>query len=77
MSSLSTNAPHEPLNKVGRPDEKVALFPGSFDPFTIGHASIVRRALALFDRVVVGVGYNINKRALRVARHPFGQRLRI
>ena len=52
MSSHSTNAPHEPRNEVGRPAEKVALFPGSFDPFTIGHASIVRRALTLFDRVV-------------------------
>ena len=43
---------------------KTALFPGSFAPFTIGHASIVHRALQLFDRVVIGVGYNINKRSL-------------
>ncbi|MDO5074553.1 MAG: pantetheine-phosphate adenylyltransferase [Bacteroidales bacterium] len=43
---------------------KIALFPGSFDPFTIGHASIVRRALAMFDRIVIAVGYNINKRSL-------------
>ena len=37
------------------------LFPGSFNPFTIGHADIVKRALALFDRVVVAVGYNEQK----------------
>ena len=39
--------------------EKKAIFAGSFDPFTAGHENIVRRALALFDEVVVGVGYNI------------------
>ena len=37
------------------------LFPGSFDPFTLGHADIVRRALGLFDEVVIGVGYNEQK----------------
>ena len=35
---------------------KTGLFAGTFDPFTIGHASVVRRALQLFDRVVVAVG---------------------
>lgn len=38
-----------------------AIFPGSFDPFTIGHADIVRRALALFDEVIIAIGSNINK----------------
>lgn len=37
------------------------LFPGSFDPFTIGHADLVNRALSLFDEVVVAVGYNEQK----------------
>ena len=37
------------------------LFPGSFDPFTKGHADIVRRALALFGEVVIAVGYNEQK----------------
>lgn len=37
------------------------IFVGSFDPFTIGHDAIVRRALPLFDRVVIGVGYNEHK----------------
>ena len=40
---------------------KTALFPGSFDPFTSGHEAIVRRALALFDKVYVAVGVNTDK----------------
>jgi pantetheine-phosphate adenylyltransferase len=40
---------------------KKAIFPGSFDPFTIGHESIVRRALPLFDQIIIAVGYNTNK----------------
>ena len=41
---------------------KTGVFVGSFDPFTIGHDSIVRRALPLFDRLVIGVvGDNVNK----------------
>jgi pantetheine-phosphate adenylyltransferase len=44
--------------------ERVAVFPGSFDPFTIGHESIVRRALQLFDKIIIGVGYNIEKKTL-------------
>ncbi len=38
------------------------LFPGSFDPFTLGHADLVERALRIFPRVVVAVGYNEHKR---------------
>ena len=41
---------------------KTALFPGSFDPLTLGHEDVVRRAAALFDRVVVGIGVNSNKK---------------
>ncbi len=40
---------------------KTALFTGTFDPFTIGHHSVVKRALPLFDRVVIGVGVNERK----------------
>ena len=39
-----------------------ALFPGSFDPFTAGHLNILKRALTMFDEVVVAVGVNIDKR---------------
>lgn len=38
--------------------KRIALFAGSFDPFTIGHKSIVDRALPLFDEIVIGVGVN-------------------
>ena len=41
---------------------KTALFPGSFDPLTLGHDDVVRRAAALFDRVVVGIGVNADKK---------------
>lgn len=40
------------------------LFVGSFDPFTIGHASIVRRALPLFDHIIIGVGVNERKKSM-------------
>ena len=40
---------------------KKVLFPGSFDPFTRGHADIVGRGLALFDEVIIAVGYNVQK----------------
>ena len=43
---------------------KTAIFPGSFDPFTIGHASIVERGLPLFDQIDIGVGINESKRSL-------------
>lgn len=42
--------------------ERIAVFPGSFDPFTIGHEEIVRRGLKLFDRIVIAVGVNPVKR---------------
>ena len=41
---------------------KTALFPGSFDPFTAGHLNILRRALTMFDSVVVAIGINQDKR---------------
>jgi pantetheine-phosphate adenylyltransferase len=40
---------------------KKAVFPGSFDPITKGHESIIRRALPLFDEIVIGIGFNTNK----------------
>ncbi|MDR0811646.1 MAG: pantetheine-phosphate adenylyltransferase [Paludibacter sp.] len=41
-----------------------AIFPGSFDPFTIGHYSIVKRGLFLFDEIYIGIGSNSSKRNL-------------
>jgi pantetheine-phosphate adenylyltransferase len=40
---------------------KIAVFPGSFDPITRGHESIVRRALPLFDKIIVAIGVNSDK----------------
>ncbi len=40
---------------------KTAVFPGSFDPFTIGHESIVKRALPLFDQIIIAIGVNADK----------------
>jgi len=42
--------------------KRIAIFPGSFDPFTVGHESIVRRALPLFDKIIIAIGYNSEKR---------------
>jgi len=42
--------------------ERIAVFPGSFDPFTIGHESIVKRALSIFDSIIIAIGYNTNKK---------------
>ena len=41
--------------------EKIAIFPGSFDPITCGHASIVRRAIPLFDKIIIAIGVNALK----------------
>ena len=41
-----------------------AIFPGSFDPFTLGHLDILKRSLLLFDEITVGVGKNINKKTM-------------
>ena len=40
---------------------KTAIFPGSFDPFTLGHLDVLRSALQMFDKVIVAVGYNSAK----------------
>ena len=42
--------------------KKIAVFPGSFDPFTIGHEAIIRRALSLFDEIIIAVGANALKK---------------
>lgn len=47
--------------------EKIAIFPGSFDPFTVGHESIVRRSLNLFDKIIVAVGVHSGKQPLMSA----------
>lgn len=41
--------------------KRIALFPGSFDPFTKGHEDIVLRGLSLFDEIIIAIGYNSGK----------------
>lgn len=42
--------------------KKTAIFPGTFDPFTIGHQSLVERGLQLFDEIIIAIGVNTNKK---------------
>ena len=43
---------------------KVAVFPGTFDPFTNGHLDIVKRGLLLFDEIIIGIGKNTSKQSM-------------
>ena len=51
------------MNQKIENQKSVAVFPGSFDPFTIGHESIVLRAMNLFDKIIIGIGSNSSKAA--------------
>ncbi len=42
--------------------KRIAVFPGSFDPFTVGHEALVKRTLSLFDQIIIAVGMNANKK---------------
>ena len=44
--------------------KRIALFPGTFDPITIGHLNLIERAMHLFDEIVIGIGNNTNKSTL-------------
>lgn len=44
--------------------KRIALFPGTFDPFTVGHESVVNRTLKFMDEVIIGIGVNESKRTL-------------
>lgn len=64
--------------------EKIAVFPGSFDPFTVGHEEIVRRGLKLFDKIIIAVGVNALKKEflnvdarLQLIRKVFQQEQRV
>ncbi|HMR44965.1 MAG TPA: adenylyltransferase/cytidyltransferase family protein, partial [Saprospiraceae bacterium] len=43
---------------------KIAVFPGSFDPITVGHVDMVKRALPIFDKIIVAIGVNSQKSTL-------------
>ncbi len=44
--------------------KKICLFPGTFDPITLGHVDIIKRALPLFDKIYIGIGINSNKKPM-------------
>lgn len=44
--------------------KRICLFPGTFDPLTLGHTDIIDRALPLFDKLVIGIGRNSNKKPM-------------
>ena len=44
--------------------KKIAVFPGSFDPFTKGHEAVVQKALHVFDEIVIAIGVNSSKKSV-------------
>ena len=50
------------LSIASCPLKRIALFPGTFDPFTIGHESLVSRGLELVDEIIISIGINDTKR---------------
>ena len=63
---------------------KTVLFPGSFDPFTLGHADIVSRGLALCDEVIIAIGHNVEKpgwisiaKRVEALRHLYAEEKRV
>jgi len=48
-------------NQLTTAMQRICLFPGTFDPVTLGHIDIIDRALPLFDKLVIGIGRNVNK----------------
>src|SRR5258706_13882889 len=47
---------------------RICLFPGTFDPLTLGHVDIIDRAIPLFDKIVVGIGLNTSKAPMFTAK---------
>ena len=43
---------------------RIALFPGTFDPITLGHTDVINRSLPLFDKLIIGIGINSNKQPM-------------
>ena len=63
-SRLKSDSPEITVPVFNAPATSIAVFPGSFDPLTIGHVDIIERALTIFDKVVVGVLINHSKHSL-------------
>ena len=50
--------------KMNKIKTRTALFAGSFDPFTIGHHALIKRALPMFDKIIIGIGINSGKKCM-------------
>lgn len=61
---LFSTSPLQAFTNLTVMTKKLAVFPGSFDPITIGHVNLVQRALPLFDEIIVAVGINSTKKYL-------------
>lgn len=61
--SPSLQVSESPTHPLTLSDSRIALFPGTFDPFTVGHASLVERGLLLMDEVVIAIGVNEAKKS--------------
>lgn len=44
--------------------QRICLFPGTFDPITLGHVDIIQRAVSLFDKLIIGIGINVSKQPM-------------
>ncbi|MGH2644705.1 MAG: adenylyltransferase/cytidyltransferase family protein, partial [Chitinophagaceae bacterium] len=45
-------------------EQRICLFPGTFDPLTLGHVDIIDRAVSLFDKLIIGIGANSTKQPM-------------
>lgn len=61
-TSFNSDSSDFSLNENEHDTKRIALFPGTFDPFTIGHESLVRRGLTLMDEIVIAIGINESKK---------------
>ena len=57
----SVSLPYK-IDIVSNTTKKIAVFPGSFDPITLGHVDIINRALPLFDTIIIAIGSNATKK---------------
>jgi pantetheine-phosphate adenylyltransferase len=62
LDDTQTSLVYDAFSRDKNKNSRIAVFVGSFDPFTVGHEAIVRRALSLFDKIIIGIGYNVNKK---------------
>lgn len=62
MNSKNNDKTASAKSPLGDSGVKVALFPGTFDPFTLGHLSLVERGLRLVDEIVIAIGVNLDKK---------------